>query len=59
MQGLTPEEAMRLQEEKLARMNPNLMRTKPVSAKIKQGTTYFDSTQMEKKRKAKMEDFND
>lgn len=57
MDQLTIEEQMKRQEEMLMKRNPNLMKNKPPSAKINQGTQYFDSTQMEKKKKPKYDDF--
>ena len=54
---MTPEEVMKQQEAMLAKMNPELMKKKTNSAKIKQTVQYFDSTQMDKKKKPKYDSF--
>ena len=56
-QQLTPEEVMKQQEAMLAKMNPQLMKQKTNSAKLKQNVQYFDSTQMDKKKKPKYDSF--
>ena len=48
---MTPEEVMRQQELMLQKMNPELLKKKTPSAKLKQNVQHFDSTQLEKKEK--------